>query len=69
LVELIEARSTQMSKLSAMLELVAIRKTKIKAAIGAEQEAAIKIGTQVAALLQARWWSNYTKRAGEIELN
>jgi len=66
-VEAIEARSAQMSKIAAMRELAVIRQKKLKAAIGAEQEAAIKIGTEIAALLEARWWSNYVKRAEEIE--
>jgi hypothetical protein len=66
-VEGIEARSAQMSKLSAMRELVAIRKKKVEIAIGKEQESAIELGTQIAGLLESKWWKLYTARANEIE--
>ena len=66
-IESIEARSAQASKIIAMREVLTVRQKKVHAAIGAEQDTAIKIGTQIAALLEARWWSNYVKRADEIK--
>jgi hypothetical protein len=41
---------------------------KTQAAIGSQQELAIKIGTQIAGLLETRWWKNYVARATEIEV-
>jgi hypothetical protein len=65
-IEAIEARSAQMSKIAAMRELATSRPKKLKAAVAAQQELAIKIGTRIADNLEQRWWANYTKRADEI---
>jgi hypothetical protein len=64
--EAIQSRSAEMSKLGAMRELGQVRQKKLSAAIGAEQEAAIRLGMRIAGLLEAKWWKLYTKRAHEI---
>jgi hypothetical protein len=66
-VESIQARSAEMSKLSAMRELATIRQKKLKTAITEAQEAVIKLGAQIAALLEQRWWDNYIKQADQIK--
>jgi len=62
----IESRSAEAAKLAAMKELAVVRQKKVKNLIESQQEAAIKLGTQIAGLLEAKWWSNYTRRAEEV---
>jgi hypothetical protein len=66
-VEAIQSRSAEMGKISAMRELAVARQKKLKAAITAQMELAIKLGMQIAGLLEAKWWNNYVTRAEEIE--
>ena len=66
-IKAIESRSAEMSKAIAMREVLTVQRKKVQADMMVEQEAAIKIGTQIAHLLESRWWSNYNRRAAEIE--
>jgi hypothetical protein len=65
-IEAIQSRSAEMSKIVAMRELAVTRQKKLKTAIAAQTEAVIKTGMQAARLLEARWSSNYGKRADEV---
>jgi len=67
-IEPIESRSAEASKLSAMQELAVTQRKKVKNLIESQQEAAIKLGERVAALLEQRWWANYTCLADEIRI-
>jgi len=66
--EALESRQAQQGKLANMKLLADSQAKKTQAAIGSQQEAAIKLGERIAALLEQRWWSNYTTRAEEIRL-
>ena len=67
-IEAIQSRSAEMSKLGAMIELGQARQKKLKIEIGFRQEAAIKTGERIAALLEQRWWANYTRSVDEVRV-
>jgi hypothetical protein len=64
-IEAMQARSAEMSKLSAMRELGQVRQKKLATAITAQTKAVIEIGGRAASLLEQRWWTNYTRLADE----
>ena len=66
--EALESRQAQQRKLANMKLLADSQAKKTQAAIGSQQELAIKIGTQIAGLLETRWWKYYVARATEIEV-
>jgi len=66
--EALESHQAQQGKLANMKLLADSQAKKTQAAIGSQQELAIKIGTQIAGLLETRWWKYYVARATEIEV-
>jgi hypothetical protein len=63
----LEARSAQMGKYANMRVLAASQAKKVKAAIAAQQEVVLKIGSQAASLAQRLWWDFHKEAFGQAE--